>query len=195
VLIGQGTLDAYIQLIREANHTIYIENQFFITSTIAGHPVHNQIGAALAERIISAARDGRKFKVRAVSPLPDSTWLLTLGLLGHCRHPCIACFRRRSPGRARSESDYRGAISVDQSVSAGLRFNCGLDRIDLLIEFCSGGDSIMETVSVFDPVATTSRLLPCCWTCRFAEQALTQKSTSLSTTYGAMIVSIVHGRR
>jgi phospholipase D1/2 len=55
--------DAYCQMIIEANHTIYIENQFFVTSTIPGHPVANQIGAALAQRIISAARDGRQFKV------------------------------------------------------------------------------------------------------------------------------------
>lgn len=102
MLIGQGTLDAYIQLIREANHTIYIENQFFITSTIAGHPVHNQIGAALAERIISAAKDGRKFKVWLVLDSAGPTWLINLGLSGHCRHPCITCFRWGSPGCSRS---------------------------------------------------------------------------------------------
>lgn len=60
--------DAYCQLIRESNHTIFIENQFFVTSTIKGHPVHNQIGAAIAERIISAARDGRRFKVIVLIP-------------------------------------------------------------------------------------------------------------------------------
>lgn len=58
-------VDAYIQLIREANHTIYIENQFFVTSTGKDYPVKNQIGAALVERIISAAKDGRNFRVSA----------------------------------------------------------------------------------------------------------------------------------
>lgn len=52
----------------EANHSIYIENQFFITSTARERPVANQIGAALVERIISAARDGREFRVIIVIP-------------------------------------------------------------------------------------------------------------------------------
>ncbi|MCO5594721.1 hypothetical protein L7F22_048754 [Adiantum nelumboides] len=53
--------NAYIEMIREASHCIYIENQFFITATEPGTPVVNLIGAALVERILSAAKDGRKF--------------------------------------------------------------------------------------------------------------------------------------
>lgn len=62
--------DAYIQLIREANHFIYIENQFFVS--IPGESktpkVYNQICAALVERILSAARSGEKFKVMIMIP-------------------------------------------------------------------------------------------------------------------------------
>ena len=60
--------EAYIGLIREANHCIYLENQFFISATQTDQPVKNLIGAALAERIISAARDKRKFKIIIVIP-------------------------------------------------------------------------------------------------------------------------------
>lgn len=60
--------NAYIEMIREASHCIYIENQFFITATEPGTAVVNLIGAALVERILSAAKDGRKFKVVVVIP-------------------------------------------------------------------------------------------------------------------------------
>ncbi|KAH9058083.1 phospholipase D/nuclease [Lactarius vividus] len=68
VLTEHSIQNAYIQLIREANHFIFIENQFFISSTKQSGPVKNQIAAALVERIISAARSGRKFKVVVVIP-------------------------------------------------------------------------------------------------------------------------------
>ncbi|KAJ9108157.1 hypothetical protein QFC20_003518 [Naganishia adeliensis] len=68
ILTEDSIQQAYIQAIREASHTIYIENQFFITSTARERPVANQIGAALVERIISAAKDGRAFRVIIVIP-------------------------------------------------------------------------------------------------------------------------------
>jgi phospholipase D1/2 len=60
--------NAYIEMIREANHFIYIENQFFITATEKTTPVVNMIGAALVERILSAAKDGRRFKIIVIIP-------------------------------------------------------------------------------------------------------------------------------
>ncbi|KAH8990383.1 hypothetical protein EDB86DRAFT_2939025 [Lactarius hatsudake] len=68
VLTEHSIQNAYIQLIREANHFIFIENQFFISNTKQSGPVKNQIAAALVERIVSAARSGRKFKVVVVIP-------------------------------------------------------------------------------------------------------------------------------
>ena len=55
--------------IKNAQHFIYIENQFFITATSdAQHPVTNKLGAALVERILRAHREGRPFKVWVVMP-------------------------------------------------------------------------------------------------------------------------------
>nr|ODN91177.1 phospholipase D [Cryptococcus depauperatus CBS 7841] len=69
ILTEDSIQQAYIGLIREANHYIYIENQFCnISSCKTGQPVENQIGRALAERIISAAKDGRKFKILILVP-------------------------------------------------------------------------------------------------------------------------------
>ncbi len=45
-----------------------IENQFFVTSTQPGKKVTNLIGAALVERILSAATAGRRFKVVVIIP-------------------------------------------------------------------------------------------------------------------------------
>lgn len=68
VLTEHSIQSAYIQLINEANHFIYIENQFFISNTREEGPVKNQIAKAIVERIIKAARDDRKFKVIVVIP-------------------------------------------------------------------------------------------------------------------------------
>lgn len=68
ILTEHSIQNAYIEIIRTANHCIYIENQFFITATEDKQTVVNVIGAALVERILSAARDGRKFKIIVIIP-------------------------------------------------------------------------------------------------------------------------------
>lgn len=60
--------NAYIELIDQADHFIYIENQFFISNT-AGKPVKNEIAQVLVERIKIAAQRGEKFRVIVVMPL------------------------------------------------------------------------------------------------------------------------------
>ncbi|WVQ89447.1 hypothetical protein IAS59_003207 [Cryptococcus gattii] len=69
ILLENSIQQAYIGLIREANHCIYIENQFCdISSCKDNQPVQNLIALALAQRIISAAQEGRKFKVFILIP-------------------------------------------------------------------------------------------------------------------------------
>lgn len=61
--------NAYIDAIQNSQHFVYIENQFFITSTFDGHgPVRNKIGAAIVERILRAARAGQRYKVIVIMP-------------------------------------------------------------------------------------------------------------------------------
>ncbi|KAJ5811553.1 Phospholipase D/Transphosphatidylase [Penicillium riverlandense] len=61
--------DAYVALIRNSQHFVYIENQFFITATgDSQQPVKNKIGAAIVERILRAARAGEKYKIIVVIP-------------------------------------------------------------------------------------------------------------------------------
>jgi phospholipase D1/2 len=61
--------NAYIQVIRESQHFVYIENQFFITATDDDQkPVKNKIGAALVERVVRAYQNGEKYKVIVCMP-------------------------------------------------------------------------------------------------------------------------------
>ncbi|KAJ8463937.1 hypothetical protein ONZ45_g17411 [Pleurotus djamor] len=71
VLPEHSIQNAYIQLIEEAQHFIYIgmfQNQFFITATKPGGVVQNLIGEALVKRITRAAREGTRFKVIVCIP-------------------------------------------------------------------------------------------------------------------------------
>lgn len=63
--------NAYIGTILGAEHYIYIENQFFITSTEADDKniLKNQIGNAIVKRIIRAHEEQEKFKVFVLMPL------------------------------------------------------------------------------------------------------------------------------
>mmetsp|Transcript_26051 Transcript_26051/g.25657 ORF Transcript_26051/g.25657 Transcript_26051/m.25657 type:complete len:455 (+) Transcript_26051:501-1865(+) len=64
----KSIMHAYIDLINNAEHFIYIENQFFVSST-AGDEVHNQISEALTNRIIRAKETNQRFKVIVLVPL------------------------------------------------------------------------------------------------------------------------------
>ncbi len=59
---------AYVELIVNAKHFIYIENQFFVT--VMDDPlIENQISRALYERIVEAHRKQQPFRVYVVMPL------------------------------------------------------------------------------------------------------------------------------
>lgn len=61
--------NAYISVIQNSQHFVYIENQFFITATSdAQRPIKNKLGAAIVDRILRAARAGKKYKVIVVMP-------------------------------------------------------------------------------------------------------------------------------
>ena len=66
-------LNAYMAMILAAEHFIYIENQFFISSVGSTkgvyNPVLNEIAKTLYIRILKAANEKKKFKVIVVMPL------------------------------------------------------------------------------------------------------------------------------
>ncbi|KAI8097311.1 uncharacterized protein BX664DRAFT_356568 [Halteromyces radiatus] len=60
---------AYLDLIAEAQHYIYIENQYFISSVDQDNMILNKVGKALVERIKLAHLKGENFRVIVVLPL------------------------------------------------------------------------------------------------------------------------------
>jgi phospholipase D1/2 len=66
----QSIQNAYCELIRNAQHYVYIENQFFITATSKRdeNPIHNQIGAAIVDAVVSAAKENRNFRMIIIIP-------------------------------------------------------------------------------------------------------------------------------
>ncbi|XP_069776233.1 phospholipase D1-like isoform X2 [Narcine bancroftii] len=60
--------NAYLHVIRDSQHFIYIENQFFITCA-DDRSVYNQIGDVIVERILKAYREKQIYRVYVVVPL------------------------------------------------------------------------------------------------------------------------------
>uniref|UniRef100_A0A672HK89 Phospholipase n=1 Tax=Salarias fasciatus TaxID=181472 RepID=A0A672HK89_SALFA len=60
--------NAYVSAIQSSQHFLYIENQFFISCADNRH-VFNKIGDTIAERIIKAYREGKRYRVYVVTPL------------------------------------------------------------------------------------------------------------------------------
>ncbi|XP_063059494.1 phospholipase D2 [Engraulis encrasicolus] len=61
-------MNAYVETIKNSEHYIYIENQFFI-SCADGRSVHNGIGDAIVERILRAHKEQKKYRVFVVVPI------------------------------------------------------------------------------------------------------------------------------
>lgn len=60
----------FLEAIQLSEHFVYIENQFFITSTVVdGIQIENQIGDALVERIIKANKESTAWRACIVIPL------------------------------------------------------------------------------------------------------------------------------
>ncbi|KAG9494079.1 hypothetical protein GDO78_001753 [Eleutherodactylus coqui] len=60
--------NAYVHVIENSKHYIYIENQFFI-SCADSKVVFNKIGDAIAQRIIKAHRENKRYRVFVITPL------------------------------------------------------------------------------------------------------------------------------
>ena len=63
-------MNAYIKLIEQSDHFVYVENQFFISSCeVEGTRMENKIGDALVERIVRAAQKKEDWRAIIVIPL------------------------------------------------------------------------------------------------------------------------------
>ena len=68
--VEHSILTAYVKLIEESEHFVYIENQFFISSCeVETTKIENSIGDALVERIIKAHTNGEDWRACIIIPL------------------------------------------------------------------------------------------------------------------------------
>jgi phospholipase D1/2 len=69
ILTDHSIQNAYCEIIRNAQHYVYIENQFFITATgDQQSPIHNTIGRAIVDAVVRAGKEGRKFRIIVIIP-------------------------------------------------------------------------------------------------------------------------------
>ena len=117
ILTEQSIQNAYCQVIRGAQHFVYIENQFFITATGENQaPVHNQIGAAIADACIRAGKEGRKFRVIIVIPaIPGFAGDLRDNAAADTR--AIMDYQYKSINRAEVQGRLRAALTLIPAIN------------------------------------------------------------------------------
>ncbi|KAI5462568.1 hypothetical protein BGZ63DRAFT_355087 [Mariannaea sp. PMI_226] len=118
--------NAYIKMIEDSDHFVYIENQFFITSTEAyGTRIVNRIGDALVNRIIRAHQNEEDWRCIIVIPLMpgfqntvDEQEGTSVRLILMCQFQSICRGEQSIFGRLRSldiePEDYIGFYSLRQ---------------------------------------------------------------------------------
>ncbi|KAJ5463562.1 hypothetical protein N7475_008506 [Penicillium sp. IBT 31633x] len=103
-------MNAYVKLIEESEHFVYIENQFFIsTCEIEGRKIENLIGDALVERIVRAAKNEEAWRAVIVIPLMpgfqntvDSEGGTSVRLIMQCQYRSICRGETSIFGRLRA---------------------------------------------------------------------------------------------
>ncbi|KAL4951325.1 hypothetical protein BDW69DRAFT_40643 [Aspergillus filifer] len=104
-------MNAYVKLIEESEHFVYIENQFFIsTCEIDGRKIENLIGDALVERITRAAKNKEAWRAVIVIPLipgfqntVDSEGGTSVRLIMMCQYRSICRGETSIFGRLRAQ--------------------------------------------------------------------------------------------
>ncbi|KAL1962785.1 hypothetical protein VTN77DRAFT_9154 [Rasamsonia byssochlamydoides] len=104
-------MNAYVKLIEQSEHFVYIENQFFIsTCEIDGKRIENLIGDALVERIIRAARNEEAWRAVILVPLMpgfqntvDSEGGTSVRLIMQCQYRSICRGETSIFGRLRAQ--------------------------------------------------------------------------------------------
>ena len=104
-------MNAYVKMIEQSEHFVYIENQFFISSCeVEGTKIENLIGDALVERIVRASQTARDWKAVIVIPLMpgfqntvDSQDGTSVRLIMQCQYRSICRGETSIFGRLRSQ--------------------------------------------------------------------------------------------
>src|SRR5436190_5600546 len=106
----RSIMNAYVKLIQQSDHFIYIENQFFVSSCeVEGKKIENLIGDALVERIIRASRNDEDWRAVIILPLVpgfqntvDTEGGTSVRLIMQCQYRSICRGEKSIFGRLRS---------------------------------------------------------------------------------------------
>ncbi|KAI8359820.1 hypothetical protein BD560DRAFT_449073 [Blakeslea trispora] len=96
--VEKSIQNAYVESIRDSKHLVYIENQFFVTTTKSGNTkIENNIGEALYERIVRAHQLGEKWRAIIIIPLVpgfpaniDEMEATTVRIIMQCQYLSVA---------------------------------------------------------------------------------------------------------
>ncbi|KAI9849920.1 MAG: Phospholipase D1 [Sclerophora amabilis] len=104
-------MNAYIKMIEQSEHFVYIENQFFVSSCeVEGTKIENLIGDALVERIVRASKNGEEWRAIILIPLMpgfqntvDSQDGTSVRLIMQCQYRSICRGETSIFGRLRAQ--------------------------------------------------------------------------------------------
>lgn len=105
-------MNAYIKMIEQSEHFVYIENQFFVSSCeVEGTRIENRIGDALVERIVRASQKDEAWRAVILIPLMpgfqntvDNQDGTSIRLIMQCQFRSICRGESSIFGRLRAES-------------------------------------------------------------------------------------------
>ena len=137
--------NAYSELIRNANHFVYMENQFFsqcsspilypsisnraVSVTATGDqqaPIHNTVGRAIVDACVRAIKEQRKFRVIVVIPAIP-------GFAGDLRSNAAA--GTRAIMHYQYQSICRGEHSIMNQVKAAVSDDINVHGMDSILLF------------------------------------------------------------
>ncbi|SGY80044.1 BQ5605_C008g05292 [Microbotryum silenes-dioicae] len=119
--------NAYIKAIQLSDHFVYIENQFFITSTeVESTIIENRIGDALVSRILRAHSEGTAWRAIIIIPLVPGCELLS--------NPFPVDHSDAGSVRLIMECQYRSICRGEHSIFARLRHE-GIDPDEYITFF------------------------------------------------------------
>ena len=109
--VERSILNAYVKMIQQSDHFVYIENQFFVSSTeVEGTKIENNIGDAIVERIVRAYQNSQEWRATIVIPLMpgfqntvDSQDGTSVRLIMQCQYRSINRGDNSIFGRLRAE--------------------------------------------------------------------------------------------
>ncbi|KAJ5662641.1 uncharacterized protein N7477_010257 [Penicillium maclennaniae] len=122
ILNEHSIQNAYCETIRNAQHFVYIENQFFITATgDQQRPIFNTLGRAIVDACVRAGKEGRRFRVIIViSAIP--------GFAGDLRDSAAA------GTRAIMDYQYKSICRGDHSIMGQIK-KAGVDPTQQIFVF------------------------------------------------------------